>query len=167
MFSDWLTIINLEKELANITLLEGNEGRKICLQEELKISRDRMESIYRQKSRQIWLKERDKNTTFFKISTLIQRRNIILVIKDRGDWIQEEDGITEYFIKQFKELFTTSNPVFTEEITDLENKIVTEKESLELAEIPSSEEIKESIWQLHPLKSPGSDGFLGLFYWVY
>ena len=33
--------------------------------------------------------------------------------------------------------------------------------------IPSIEEIKDIIWRLHPLKSPGPDGFLGIFYRTY
>lgn len=33
--------------------------------------------------------------------------------------------------------------------------------------MPSEEEIKENVWNLHPLKSPGPDGFQGIFYRKY
>lgn len=42
-----------------------------------------------------------------------------------------------------------------------------EGENATLIKIPSLEEIKESIWQLHPLKSLGHNGFLGIFYRFY
>lgn len=32
---------------------------------------------------------------------------------------------------------------------------------------PSKEEIQDSVWGLHPLKSPGLDGFQGIFYRTY
>ena len=39
-----------------------------------------------------------------------------------------------------------------------------DEENEELIRIPIEEEIKECIWNMHPLKSPGPDGFLGVFY---
>lgn len=36
-----------------------------------------------------------------------------------------------------------------------------------VAQIPSDEEIKDSIWNIHPLKSPGLDGFHSIFYQKY
>lgn len=163
-----IQIQRLEKELEENMRQRGNENRKKCLQEHLKINRDRLESIYRQQSRQMWLKERDKNTTFFKLSTLIRRRhNRIMAIKNNGVWIQEEDRIAEYFIKHFEDLFESSNPNFTEDIKEIGSKMVTVEENIALIKIPSIEEIKKSIWELHQLKSPRSDGFPCIFYRSY
>lgn len=90
-----------------------------------------------------------------------------MAIKYESEWIQEEAGIARYFIQQFEELFKSSNPIITEELTELEAKVVIEEESSDLAKIPSPEEIKKSIWQLHLLQSPGPDGFPRIFYRFY
>lgn len=42
--------------------------------------------------------------------------------------------------------------------------LVTEAENDNLIHIPDEAEIKEAIWSLHPLKSPGPDGYPGIFY---
>lgn len=132
------------------------------------MNRDRLESIYRQQSWQMWLKEGDINASFFKLSTLIQRRhNKILAIKHKGDWIQEEDRIANHFIEQFEDLFKSNNPTYLEEIKEIGAKVVTKKDNRELLKIPTPKEIKESIWQLHPLKSPEPDGFSGIFFRFY
>lgn len=66
----------------------------------------RLESILRQKSRETWLKEGDKNSKFFHISiTVKRRRNRIMAIKNGKDWISEEEGIKNYFIENFNILF--------------------------------------------------------------
>lgn len=45
--------------------------------------------------------------------------------------------------------------------------MVTEEENKDLIKISSLEEIKESIWQLHLLKSSGPYGFPAIFYRFY
>ena len=46
----------------------------------------RSESLWRQKSRELWLKARDKNSSFFHLSTIIQRRH------NNIDAIKADDG---------------------------------------------------------------------------
>ena len=63
------------------------------------------------KSRVNWLVQRDRNTSFYHISTLVRRkRNQIDAIKNSvGEWIFEERGIMEVIRKGYEELFTSSN----------------------------------------------------------
>ncbi len=41
---------------------------------------------------------------------------------------------------------------------------ISDAENMELACMPSPQEIKAVIWEMHPLKAPGPDGFPGLFF---
>lgn len=46
-----------------------------------------MESILRQKLKEVWLKDEDRNTNFFHTSlTLSNRRNRILAVKEGDKW---------------------------------------------------------------------------------
>lgn len=124
-----------------------------------------MESINRQKSRELWLKERDRNTKFFHLSIVIRRkRNRINAIQDGDKWLFKENDIAAYFKDNFEKLFTSDHPSFNSEIEELINPCITEEDNNALTRIPLEEEIKKSIWSLHPLKSPGPNGFPGIFY---
>lgn len=69
----------------------------------------RSETIWRQKSRERWLKLSDKNSKFFHLSTIIRRRNnnVDAIKKEDGSWIYEPNQIRrlfrDYFIDLFKE----------------------------------------------------------------
>lgn len=46
-----------------------------------------------------------------------------------------------------------------ESCKDLADKCISHKDNLELMRIPTVEEVKDVIWNLHPLKSLAPDGF--------
>lgn len=89
-----------------------------------------------------------------------------MIIND-GIWIIEESAITYYFGKKIENIFTSSHPHITQELDTLFPETNGDKENKELTIIPSDEQIKEAIWSLRPLKSPGLDGFSGIFFRSY
>lgn len=158
-------IKSLEEKLESIQNGRTDPKDQNQLKEELCIHKARLESILRQKSREIWLKKRDKNTKYFHTSLTIRRgRNKIVSIKEGNGWIQEQKGINDYFIRHFKNLYKSNSPTIPEEFNDLGQKVVTDQENANLIRIPTEEEIKDSIRKLHPLKSPGPDGYPEIFY---
>lgn len=56
---------------------------------ELQEQRQRLESIWKQKSRELWLFEGDRNSKIFYVSTIIRRRRnkISSIITGMGEWI--------------------------------------------------------------------------------
>lgn len=133
--------------------------------DKLRLYRVRWESILRQKSRETWLKEGDGNTKFFHASLLARRRlNQVHAIKKDHEWLFEPDQISKYFIKNFQQLFKSENPCINDPLRDLEVNCITQEDNLDLMRMPSVEEIIDAVWNLHPLKSPGPDGFSGIFY---
>jgi hypothetical protein len=63
----------------------------------------RNEILCKQKSRDLWLKDGDKNSKFFHLSTLIRRkRNSIDAIRDDdGDWITSKKEIRSHVVSKF------------------------------------------------------------------
>ncbi|PKI59541.1 hypothetical protein CRG98_020069 [Punica granatum] len=98
---------------------------------ELEENLTKKDLIWRQKSRELWLKEGDRNSKFFHLSIVIRRRsNHIAAIKDNDrEWIQDHEGIGNYFLRNFQELFNTSNPTIPKDMEDLINHTITEPEN--------------------------------------
>ena len=75
----------------------------------------------KKKSRELRVKEGDRNTKFFHLSTIIRRRrNCISEIKlDDGSWINSRVEIQNYFIDNFKTLYPTSFPPILDDPSNL------------------------------------------------
>jgi hypothetical protein len=130
---------------------------------------EREEVKWRQKSRDLWLRKGDRNSKFFHLFTIIRgRRNFFAEIKlNNGQWIQSREEIERYFKENFLEVYHSSIPDISPELDDLFSPCITAAENMELSCVPSPQEIKDVIWDMHPLKAPGPDGFLELFFKQY
>ena len=120
----------------------------------------------KQKSRELWLKEGDRNSKFFHASTLIRRRrNNILEIKlENGERIYGREDIGKYFEEHFNELYSTSNPSFPVDLENLIELSISAAKNTKLLKIPSEEEIQRTIFKMNPLKALGPDDMPGLFF---
>jgi hypothetical protein len=89
------------------------------------------ESLWRTKSRELWLTSVDLNTKFFHTSTLIRcRRNSIDILQSPNfGWLTESRDIGACFINNFKNLFTTSNHALPTEFMDLFDCSVSENDN--------------------------------------
>ena len=94
------------KEKTSRLSLEELEARKEA-REEYKKWVLLEEITWRQKSREVWLKEDDKNTGFFhKIVNAYRRRNNVDRIRINGVWLSEENGIKEGIVNAFRSLLS-------------------------------------------------------------
>ena len=145
---------------------ERNVRKEAMLQGELNEWLRRNEVLWRQKSRETWLKDGDKNSKFFHLSTIIRRkRNSIDALKnDDGGWITNKKDIREHVVEKFSQLFTEENVNFPSNLENLISPLISDAENSELCRIPTNQEIKEVIFGLNSQKSPGPDGLPALFY---
>ena len=120
----------------------------------------------KQKSRQIWIREGDRNTHFFHLSTLIRRRrNSVQEIKlEDGSWIDDGKDIQKYFIENFKALYQTSSPNILKNLEDLIEPSISNIENEELCRVQTRDKIQKVIFQMKSLKAPRPDCFPALFY---
>lgn len=126
----------------------------------------RSKVIWRQKSRELWLKLGDKNSKFFYLSTIIRRRNnnINAIKKEDDAWIHESNQIKALFQDSFVNLFKEEDICFPEHLEHLILPCIIEEENEILQSIPTPEEIKTVLFQMQDLKAPGLNGFPALFY---
>ena len=155
-------ITNIQKN----TPFEDNDRAEKALQVELSEWLERCEILWKQKSRELWLKEEDRNTKLFHLSTIIQRRynNIDAIRSDDGSWVTNSKDIRIQFFNSFKRQFTEEEVYFPDNLDNVISPCITEKDNALLRKIPTPDEIKATLFQMQDLKAPGQDGFPALFY---
>ena len=119
-----------------------------------------MEEIYwRQKSRETWLKEGDRNTGFFhRMANSHRRRNCINSICINGRRLDKEEDIKEGLVDAFQNLLSTPDG-WSPSLPDLDLNRIGNEEAVRLEEIFSENEIWNAITGLKSDKAPGPDGF--------
>lgn len=123
------------------------------------------EIFCKQKSRNLWLKERDRNTKYFHSIIKTRRaKNRMLSIQDASGTIRRSDKkITEVATNYFKEVFksqTDSNETYGEVFRGFKRKITPEVNEDLIKEV-SYDEIKKVVFSI---EAHGLDGFTGDFY---
>ncbi|KAJ9545526.1 hypothetical protein OSB04_025233 [Centaurea solstitialis] len=123
------------------------------------------EEHWRQRSKAFWLKDGDNNTKFFHAYANGRRKiNRIIKLKDDdGQWVEEVTGLNNLVNEYFTRLFSasTGNPHMISNL--VKNKLsARDIERLEMSF--TKEEFREALFQMHPDKSPGPDGFNPRFY---
>ena len=139
------------------------------IQQELNGWLSRNETLWRQKSRETWLKDGDRNSRFFHLSTVIRRcRNSIDAIRDdQGVWIINKVEIKEFVVSKFQKLFTEESTSFPTDLEDLISPSISQLDNDALCIIPTPQEIKEVIFGMQSQKAPGPDGLPPLVYKKY
>lgn len=115
----------------------------------------RSEVLWRQKSRELWLKFGDKNSRFFHLSTVIQRRwnNIDAIKIVDGTWITNARQIRHIFQEGFKNIFIEEQVDFPCNLENLIQPSITQMENTILSSIPNPDQIKHALFQMEDQKA--------------
>ena len=146
-------------------ILEEREER-IRAKEEFKSWALMEEISWRQKSRELWLKDGDKNTGYFhKMANAHRRRNCLGKININGKMLENEAEIKVGLIEAFKNLFSAPSE-WRPSLPDLSFDEIGLENATKLEEDFSEEEIWTTISGLNGDKAPGPDGF-PLAFWSF
>jgi hypothetical protein len=129
----------------------------------------RNETMWKQKSRESWLKDGNRNSKFFHISTIIQRRknNIDAIKGDNGEWLIKLFEVREFVVLKFQHLFLEEPPSFLEDLENLIPTLISVDENSVLYKLSTPLEIKDVLFDMQSLKATGPDGLPPLFYKKY
>lgn len=136
------------------------------IQKELSQAYRDEESYWKQKSRNTWLEEGDRNTKFFQACTETRfSRNRIVSIKDKhGNLYRGDVEVGHHAEEFFKDVYTTTQQSCQEDIFhDFQPTITLEMNAKLTAEI-SEKEIVEALDSIGPDRAPGPDGLTARFH---
>ena len=121
---------------------------------------------WRQKSREVWLKEGDKNTGFFhKMANSHRRKNCLSKIKVNGTWLTEEQEIKGGVVGAFKNLLTDPGE-WHPSMDGLAFNRIDGEEAARLEEVFTEDEVFSALSDMNGDKAPGPDGF-SLSFWQF
>ena len=124
------------------------------------------ETSWRQKSRETWLKEGDRNTGFFhRMANAHRRRNCLKSISINDRKLDKEAEIKEGLVNAFQN-FLSAPGGWRPLLLDIALNEIGYEEAARLEEIFSEEEIWTAISGLNSEKAPGPDGF-PLAFWSF
>ncbi|XP_026410850.1 uncharacterized protein LOC113306079 [Papaver somniferum] len=144
-------ISTIRKELLDLHISDPSDSTTSArLKARLEYLYNIEELYWKDKSREVWLLEGDRNTSYFHRVTLFKRkRNAISWIKDSSNTIlTDRDSIGNSFIDYLKNLYSSQPRQFQDEIlNDLPVKIsAADNDTLNLP--LTAEEIKNDIFQI-------------------
>ncbi|KAJ9701691.1 hypothetical protein PVL29_006878 [Vitis rotundifolia] len=125
------------------------------------------ETHWRQVSRELWLKEGDKNTGFFhRMANAHWRNNSVDRIKINGVEVAEEQEVREGIVNAFQHQLS-EEPGWRADIEGLHLQCLNHNEA-EALELPfTEEEIHLALMEMNGNKAPGPDGFTMAFWQFY
>jgi hypothetical protein len=126
----------------------------------------REEMMWLQRSRLTWLKEGDRNTTYFHRQTVwLARKNKIKRLKDdMGNWVENPQDLKQMSRAFFHSLFEADRGVTPNELIVLTESKITEEMNHQLCKEFMDQEIADALFQMGPLKALGPDGFPARFF---
>ncbi|RVX09019.1 LINE-1 reverse transcriptase-like [Vitis vinifera] len=122
------------------------------------------ETHWRQLSRELWLREGDKNTGFFhRMANAHRRNNSMDKIKINGRWLEEEGKVREGVVNAFQQLLSEDQS-WKADIDGLQLQRLSNAEAEGLEQPFTEVEIHAALMGMNGDKAPGPDGFTVAFW---
>jgi hypothetical protein len=144
----------------------SNEVAITELKAEIDTILEHVDMKWKQRAKQNWYRAGDRNTPFYH-AWASHRKKVNRIAKIRDDdgreW-KKQPEIGTAFVRFFQQLFSANdNSNIPNCVDGLEQRVTADMNANLLREFTSSE-VETALNQMHPLKSPGPDGFSACFY---
>lgn len=141
-------------------------NREAVLKEKINKLEQQHDIYWKQRAHVNWLKEGDKNTSYFHAFASDRRRKntIKRLRKEDGGWVEGQSNLKGLVHNYFSDLFTSSGPADNTNVTRYVLPKVDRQMNQILCAEYSREEVKSAIDDIGDLKAPGPDGMPALFY---
>jgi hypothetical protein len=159
-------INNLEEKIKHIQmqpLSNRDHNLEASLVTRYEQTMTKLTDSYMQRAKKKWIKDGDRNTSFFHHAIVKRRRrNTIVSVKDENNVMQfKPDKISNTFVNYFRSIFSSTNAntgrpfLGTQPLQDCEDYTYT---------IPDNQEILDTLKEMKRNASLGPDGFNVEFY---
>ncbi|XP_056695804.1 uncharacterized protein [Spinacia oleracea] len=129
---------------------------------------EKQEAYWYLRSRVAEIKDGDKNTKYFHHkASQRRRRNEIKGLRDEtGKWCTEEEEMEVIVQKFYSALFTSSSPTMSDCDAVLEacQPSISTSHNEDLLREYTKEDVRATLFSMHPCKAPGPDGMHAMFY---
>ncbi|KAL0308894.1 UNVERIFIED_CONTAM: putative mitochondrial protein [Sesamum radiatum] len=126
------------------------------------------ETRWKQRSKELWLKEGDRNTSFFhrRASNRFHTNRIRTIRNAQEVWVDSEKGIRECFVSHFQGVYAFSRPSLDDIArgTECLCQAVDASIARDLMQPYTAEEVSRALFQMASLKSPGPEGMSPIFF---
>ncbi|GAU38028.1 hypothetical protein TSUD_395880 [Trifolium subterraneum] len=162
--------VRFKDEIDECVKLRGNQDGEVSLQyQELSEKHATLliqeEGYWKQRAKMHWLKEGDMNTRFFHMSATARskKKKVTKLVADNGTEAHTQEELCEVAKNYFDNLFKPRDGDH-DPILNLIHPRVTDDNNFFLTVPITKVEIQHALFQMHPDKSPGPDGFNPAFY---
>ncbi|KAL0454592.1 UNVERIFIED_CONTAM: hypothetical protein Slati_0798400 [Sesamum latifolium] len=126
------------------------------------------ETKWRQRSKDLWLREGDQNTAFFhrRASHRFQTNMIRRIKNSEGVWVEEAEDIQKCILEYFGGIFASSQPQRDNIAKGTEHlrRVVDARMAEDLLQPYIEAEVTKALFQMASFKSPGPDGMPLIFF---
>lgn len=136
------------------------------LRKEINALLDKESQMWQQRSRELFLKCGDRNTSYFhsKASQRFRRNRILGLKNNQNVWCTEAPQIKSIAFEYYQSLFSTSAPSNFGEVLHKVQPLVTDSMNATLLRQFTREEVEAAMKKMEPITAPGPDGMPPLFY---
>ncbi|GAU30590.1 hypothetical protein TSUD_392810 [Trifolium subterraneum] len=160
-------IMELEAEMERLRIRNDapSIAKFIEVQQQHAKSLVQEEAFWRQRAKMHWLKDGDLNTKFFHRSATVRAKvkKIAKLRNDDDEVVTGQQSIQEVVRKYFQILFQPNGGTHEPVLSLISPRVSAEDNATLVAPI-TKEEIRITLFQMHPDKSPGPDGFNPAFF---
>ena len=147
-----------EKE-QQLALSLGDRLERLHMKRELSNVRSQIDLFWRQRAKQHWMEDGDRNTKFFhRVASMRRRFNAIDKIMVEGELHSDASSVKDAILQLYEKLYheeVSSRPF----LEGLSYDSIDEEDASELVKEFSEEEVWKAVNDLGKDKAPGPDGF--------